>query len=191
MPSTYTTSLRLTLPATGELAGVWGNTVNNGITQLVEASIAGTASVAMTDADYTLTTANGAADESRKMFITLTGALTATRNVICPAVSKLYFVQNNTSGAQDIVFKTPTGTGVTVANGKIQALYCDGTNVVPAVVSGGGSGPGSNLFCFENDITVTANYTITAGKNAMSAGPITVNSGVVVTVPSGSVWTVV
>ena len=43
----------------------------------------------------------------------------------------------------------------------------------------------------ENDTTITANYTITSGRNAVSAGPITVNSGVTVTVPTGSVWTVV
>ena len=44
---------------------------------------------------------------------------------------------------------------------------------------------------YENNTNVTANYTITSGKNAMSAGPITIDSGVTVTVPSGSTWTVV
>jgi hypothetical protein len=43
----------------------------------------------------------------------------------------------------------------------------------------------------ENDTTIAANYTITTGKNAMSAGPITISTGVTVTVPTGSVWTVV
>jgi hypothetical protein len=43
---------------------------------------------------------------------------------------------------------------------------------------------------YENDQNVTANYTITSGKNAMSTGPITIDSGVSVTVPSGSVWVV-
>jgi hypothetical protein len=42
----------------------------------------------------------------------------------------------------------------------------------------------------ENDITITANYTITSGKNAMSAGPITIATGVTVTVPTGSTWTI-
>ena len=44
---------------------------------------------------------------------------------------------------------------------------------------------------YENSQTITANYTITSGKNGMSAGPITINSGVTVTIPSGSAWTVV
>lgn len=43
---------------------------------------------------------------------------------------------------------------------------------------------------YENPTTVTADYSITANNNAFSAGPITVNSGVTVTVPSGSVWTI-
>lgn len=44
---------------------------------------------------------------------------------------------------------------------------------------------------YQNGLTVTANYTIQTGFNAVSAGPITINSGATVTVPSGSVWTVV
>jgi len=52
-------------------------------------------------------------------------------------------------------------------------------------------GGGSNKVFFENDTNVTANYTITDGKNAMSAGPITIDSGVTVTVGTGETWTVV
>jgi hypothetical protein len=59
-------------------------------------------------------------------------------------------------------------------------------------VSGSGVvGGGSNRSFIENDITITDNYTITSSKNAMTAGPVTINSGVVVTVSSGSNWTIV
>ena len=44
---------------------------------------------------------------------------------------------------------------------------------------------------YENDQTVSTNYTITAGKNAMSAGDITIADGVTVTVPDGSTWSIV
>lgn len=54
----------------------------------------------------------------------------------------------------------------------------------------GGSGSTDDVF-YENGQTVTANYTITTNKNAMSAGPITIDSGIVVTIPSGSVWSIV
>ena len=50
--------------------------------------------------------------------------------------------------------------------------------------------PVANGAIYENSQTITSNYTITSGKNAMSAGPITINSGVTVTVPSGSNWVV-
>lgn len=52
-------------------------------------------------------------------------------------------------------------------------------------------GGGNDKIFFENDQVVTADYTITAGKNAMSAGDITINDGVLVTAPPGSVWTIV
>jgi hypothetical protein len=58
-------------------------------------------------------------------------------------------------------------------------------------VGGGAVGGAGNPAFYENDAVITANYTITASKNAMSAGPITVNNGVTVTVPSNSVWTIV
>lgn len=58
-------------------------------------------------------------------------------------------------------------------------------------VGGGARGNGANAVFYENDQNVTGPYTITAGKNAMSAGPITINAGVTVTIPSGSVWTVI
>ena len=75
----------------------------------------------------------------------------------------------------------PTGaTGATGATGPIGA-----TGIGMPV----GGGP-DKLF-YENDVIMTTNYTITAGKNAMSAGPITVNSGVVLTVPAGSTYTIV
>lgn len=52
-------------------------------------------------------------------------------------------------------------------------------------------GGGNDQIFFETDITVTANYTITTNKNAITAGPLTIANGVTVTIPNGSVWTIV
>ena len=60
-----------------------------------------------------------------------------------------------------------------------------------AIAGGGATGGGSDAIFYENGQNVTTNYTITTNKNAMTAGPITIDSGVTVTVPSGSTWTVV
>jgi hypothetical protein len=128
MPS-YTTSLRLVQPATGEYSGTWGTEVNNGLTALVDASIAGTSSITMTAANFTLTTANGASDQSRAMFLVLGGTPGASYAVIVPSVSKLYFVTNNTGFAQTV---RTSGTGISVPNGASMTLRCDGTNVVVA-----------------------------------------------------------
>lgn len=130
----YTPSLRLTLPVTGTDDGTWGDTVNNGITSLTDASIAGTATIIQGNvANYTLTNNSGAADEARNMFLNITGALTAARNVICPTASKLYFIKNSTTGGFAVTLKTSAGTGISVPAGSITALYCDGTNVVDAI----------------------------------------------------------
>lgn len=58
-------------------------------------------------------------------------------------------------------------------------------------LGGGATGAGGDTVFLENGQTVTTNYTLTAGKNAVSAGPVTVNSGAVVTVPSGASWVIV
>ena len=58
-------------------------------------------------------------------------------------------------------------------------------------VGGGATGGGSDQIFMENGQTVTTDYTLTTNNNAVSAGPITINSGITVTIPSGSYWTIV
>jgi hypothetical protein len=137
MPSSYTPLLRLTLPADGELVGTWGQTVNNGITSLEEAAIAGTATIGLADADFVLSVANGAPDSARNAVIRLTGALTAQRNVVCPSSSKTYIVRNDTTGGFGINFKTAAGVGVVVPAGGSMLLYCNGVDVLQAVTVSG------------------------------------------------------
>ena len=75
-----------------------------------------------------------------------------------------------------------------------RAAYYARIAVEAAGGSSGGKAPtGGNTFgvFYENDSVMVTDYTITSGRNAMSAGPITVNSGVVLTVPSGSTYTIV
>ena len=76
-----------------------------------------------------------------------------------------------------------TGNTFAVAGGKVDISIAGG--------GGGAVGTGTDKVFYENDISVAQNYTISSGKNAMSAGPITLAASVTVTIPSGSVWTVV
>ena len=64
-------------------------------------------------------------------------------------------------------------------------------NSVWGAIGGGATGGGSDDVFYENGQTVTINYTLSTNKNAVTAGPVTVNSGVTVTIPSGSSWVVV
>ena len=85
-------------------------------------------------------------------------------------------------------------------NVTINKLVLSGTISAPSglIITGNVTSTGSfsaNVFkstggIYENNQTIAANYTITSGNSAMSAGPITLNSGVTVTVPSGSRWVV-
>lgn len=131
MPSTYSSSLRLELIATGEQDGTWGATTNTNLGTLLEEAIAGVVSVTHDDsANYTLTASNGSSDEARNMVLEVGGTLTAARNVVCPTQDKLYIVFNETSGGYAFTIKTSGGSGVSIPNGEGRIVYCDGTNVV-------------------------------------------------------------
>jgi len=78
-------------------------------------------------------------------------------------------------------------TGILTAS----SFIGDGSSLsnLPAGAPVGGAS--TNTVFFENDTAVAVNYQITSNKNAMSAGPIAINAGIAVTVPSGSSWTIV
>lgn len=174
--------------------GYWLNTSDNNTTDPESAgsaaagwrpdSTAGITSVAMSSSNVTLTPL-----QYGRPVVLITGTLTADLNLIFPAIPFEWSVINQTTGNFSITCKTPAGTGVVVKSTAM--IVGDGTNITGVSGSGGASGAGSNSVFYENDTNVTGDYTISAGKNAMTAGPVTVNNGVTVTVPNGSVWSVV
>lgn len=74
---------------------------------------------------------------------------------------------------------------INIADGVL--YYKNPSNVVTPFASGGASADG---VIYENSLVISTNYTLTAAKNGFSVGPITINSGVSVTVPSGQRWVV-
>ncbi len=196
MPSAYTSLLGFVQPVTGELNNTWGNTVNNQLTQLIEDSIAATSTANVTAGDWTLsTTAGGAANEARTAILIATGTPGVARSVFAPKLSKTYVVINNSDSV--LTLKGGPGsptTGIALpAGSSVLAAWDSGVGDFVKVAGGGGgaTGGGANEVFFENDQTVTNDYTIPGTKNAGTFGPITVDSGVTVTVSSGAVWTVV
>jgi hypothetical protein len=171
MPSSYSPNLRLELIGSGEQAGTWGTTTNTNLGTLVEQAISGRALIVMANADYTLTTATGATDEARNMYLDITSSvnLTATRTVTCPAVPKMYVVRNATSVDQSIIISAG-GASVTIANGETVTVVCDGTNMRPII---------SNI--------VTLNGTQTLTNKTLTAPVIsTISNGGTITIPTGA-----
>ena len=173
MTTAYTSLLGLALPVTGELSGTWGDTVNNGITSLVDSAVAGTTNVS-TDADVTLTTTTGAANTAREAILLFSGSRTALRTITAPAQSKIYTVINATTGGYSVklVGAGPT-TGVTIVAGESAVCAWNGSDFVKVSNAGG-----SSSFV---DLTVSGNLTLSGGT---ANGVLYLNGSKVVT--SGS-----
>lgn len=146
----YTTNLGLALPTTGDLAGLWGYTVNDSITSLLDSAIAGTTTLS-TDADTTLTDTDGVANQARGAVINWTATGTTTRYINAPKRSKVYVVFNNTGGTQSIVVRggpTSPTTGVTILAGDQAIVAWNGSDFEKV---GGGQAGGSNTQVQFND----------------------------------------
>lgn len=128
MATQYTQLLGLALPVTGELSGTWGDVVNNEITSLAEAAIAGTTSVNITSGDVTLTDTDGAANQSRAAILIATGTPGTSRNIVAPSQSKVYIVINKSDSS--VVVKGTATTGVSVSAGKTSVVAWDGSDYV-------------------------------------------------------------
>jgi hypothetical protein len=131
MPSTYS-NLKIQLMATGENNTTWGNVTNVNLGTALEEAIVGSADVAFSNADVTLTlTDTNSTQSARNMRLNLTGTATAGYNLVVPAIEKPYIVNNGTDGT--ITVKNTTGTGIAVPAGKTMWVYNNGTNVVGVV----------------------------------------------------------
>ena len=82
-------------------------------------------------------------------------------------------------------------TGTRFRAAYVDTYYGDGSNLTNLPAGAPVGGASTNTVFFENDKAVAVNYQITSTKNAMSAGPISINAGIAVTVPSGCSWTIV
>ena len=161
MPSTYSPSLRIELPGSGEQSGVWGTTTNNNLGTLLEQSIAGVQAITMSDANYTLSNYNGVSDEARKAVLVVSGTNAAVRDIIAPLTPKVYTIKNNTTGGLAINIRAPSGSSVSIPNGVTSSVYCDGTNFNLALTQ--------TLVAAGTGISVG----VVGATNTISFGPIT------------------
>jgi hypothetical protein len=128
MASTYVNDLRLNEMATGDQSGSWGTVTNTNLELIAEAFSYSTEAITTNADAHTTTIADGATDPGRSMFLKYTGTLDSACTItIGPnTVSKLWFIENATSGSQNIIIKQGSGATVTIASGKTKAIYSDG-----------------------------------------------------------------
>ena len=136
MASTYVNDLRLNEMATGDQSGSWGTVTNTNLELIGEAFSYGTETIG--DADSTLTIADGASDPVRSFFLKITSSadLTTTRIVtIAPnTVSKVWMIENATTGGQIITIKQGSGATINVPNGQVKMISTDGAGSGGAVL---------------------------------------------------------
>jgi hypothetical protein len=134
MASTYS-DLKIELIGTGEQAGTWGSTTNTNLGTALQEAITGSADVAFSSADVTLTLTNSnGAQVGRNLRLNLTGTSSGALNLILGAemqVEKLYLINNTLADA--VTVKNTTGTGIAVPAGKTMFVFNNGTNVVDAI----------------------------------------------------------
>ena len=131
MANSTSADLKLTIQATGENSGTWGQITNTNLT-ILEQAIAGFETVGITTG-ATLAFTNGAVSNGKNQVLKLIGTIAGAVNVVVPdTLTKLYVIDNATSGAHAVTVKTSSGTGVTwaAADKGTKMVYSDGTNVV-------------------------------------------------------------
>jgi hypothetical protein len=127
MPSTYTSNNKIQKIATGEQSGTWGATTNTNF-DLFDTAIDGSVSITLAGTTHTLNIPDGSAGDGRNKVLIFTGTLAATNTVsITPnTVKKHYYVQNNTTGGQNIVISQGSGSTVTIKPGYSSIVYLNG-----------------------------------------------------------------
>jgi hypothetical protein len=134
---------------------------------------------------------------TNKSIALASNTITGTQAQFNTALSDGQFVMSDADTGAAVIPSGTTAQRPTGVVGKIRwnstlNQYEGYTNAATwEAIGGGAKGGAGNPVFFENDITVSVDYTITANKNAMSAGPITVANGISVVVPNGAVWSVV
>ena len=133
MANSTSASLKLTVQATGENSGTWGQITNTNLL-IVEQAIGGYDTFNVTNASRALTFTNGAVSNCKNQVIKLTGTLAGNLNVTIPdSIEKTYTVVDGCDHAGNtLTFKTSGGTGVLLCEGNCYELYSDGTNIVKA-----------------------------------------------------------
>ena len=205
--ATYVNNLRLKEIATGDESGTWGTSTNTNLELVGQGLGFGTEAITTNADTHASTVADGSADEARAMYIKYTGTLDSACTItIGPnTLKRVHFIENATSGSQNIIIKQGSGSTVTIGSGDVKVVYLDGAGSGAAVNDAFASLSTVDLKV-SDDLTVTddasvggdllvsgevqtANIGFTDGDNAITiadGGGITAAAGITSTAASNS-----
>ena len=164
--ATFVNDLRLTEIATGDEAGDWGDITNTNLELVAEAFSFGTEAITTNANTHTTTIADGGTDPGRSIFLKYTGTLDSACTItIGPnTVSKLWFIENGTSGSQNIIISSGSGANITIPPGDTKVVYSDGAGSGAAMVDAFASLSVVDLKV-QDDLTVTDDLTVNGTAN--------------------------
>ena len=133
--ATFVNDLRLKEIATGDESGTWGASTNTNLELIGEALGYGTEAITTNADTHTSTVADGSTDPARAMYIKYTGTLDSACTItIAPnTMSRVQFIENATSGSQNIIISQGSGANITIATGATKIVYLDGAGSGAAV----------------------------------------------------------
>jgi len=174
MASSYVNDLRLNEMATGDASGTWGTNTNTNLSLIGEALGFGTEGITTNADTHTSTIADGATDPVRAMYVKYTGTLDSACTItIAPnTINRMQFIENGTSGSQNIIISQGSGANVTIPAGDVKAVYLDGAGSGAAVVDAFASLNVVDLKV-QDDLTVTDDLIV--GGDIDLEGAIDVN----------------
>lgn len=183
MPSTYSSSLRLELQATGENANTWGVKTNNNL-NLIEQAITGYVKITLVSASstYTLDIADASASDGRNAFIEFVGTVASAISIVVPDVEKGYWVKNSATGSA-LTFRTSGGTGFTLPSNEWVFAITDGASAVNTSrtsIAGYAKLSSTQIFTGANTFTSSVDITgpVSVSASANFTLPVTFNNTV-------------
>lgn len=200
MVSTFTTNKNIEKPGNGDYVDYWNVPVNSDF-NYIDAAFGSNISFNATAGSQTLTSGVSDTYSYIPLFIKITGSVSANVTYTIPSgVGGQWVIYNtttdNTGGPWTVTFASGgAGASVIIPRLAVVSVISDGTNVYFVSSGAGGNvptgGSSTNKVFYPNDQEVSANYTMVATQNYGTFGPVTVNTGVTVTIPAGATWTIV
>lgn len=177
MATSYSSSLKLSLMANGEDSGTWG-TITNTNWNMIEQSVAGSVTITMSNANYTLSNPNGTIGEAHAAVLNVGGTNSAIYQVVAPLAQKIYMVSNQTSGGYSITVGASSGLVATIPNGATTLVYCDGINFYSGISGAAGAFSVGGSLSVGTNASVTGNLGVagTATVNALATSSATITT---------------